>query len=39
MNLDQAAFNSELYLPGTSGEAHLFKTFKQASGLDTSMRA
>jgi DGQHR domain-containing protein len=33
MDLSNDEFNSEAYLPGTSGESHLFKAFKQASGL------
>jgi len=38
MELDQEEFNSELYLPGTGGEAHLYKVFKEASGLESLAR-
>jgi DGQHR domain-containing protein len=34
MDLNPDEFNSELYLPGTGGEAHLFRVFKEASGLE-----
>lgn len=33
MGLGQDDFNSELFLPGTSGEAQLLKEFKRTSGL------
>ncbi len=34
MELDTESFNSESYLPGTSGESNLFKALKQASGIE-----
>jgi DGQHR domain-containing protein len=33
MDMADAAFNIETYVPGTSGEAALFKAFKAAAGL------
>lgn len=34
MGLKQEDFNSKSFLPGTSGEAHLFREFKKRSGLE-----
>lgn len=33
MEMKQEHFNSKFFLPGTSGEAHLFREFKKRSGL------
>ena len=35
MDLQQDDFNSELFIPGTSGESFLFREFKRTSGLES----
>lgn len=35
MDMADDAFNVERFVPGTSGEAALFRAFKEAAGLDT----